>query len=125
MSVLVGVRTRSARLSKKELLVHGTSIPPAMLHASAADLSTYDDVLALLPGPDLMVRSRAAVAWQDQGPARVHLTNDGVSGGSHHSPLKAFTAPMTCRMPAKTSGTRNTGRKTKKPTPRVTIPRMT
>jgi hypothetical protein len=46
-SVLVGVRTRSARLSKKELLVHGTSIP-----ASAG--------AALPPGRDLAVRTRAA-----------------------------------------------------------------
>ncbi len=37
----------SARLRKKEVLVHRASIQ------------------ALLPGPDLSVRTRAAVAWQD------------------------------------------------------------
>jgi hypothetical protein len=31
-----------------------------------ADLSRYDHVLALQPGTDLAVRSRAALAWQDE-----------------------------------------------------------
>ena len=86
MSVSVGGRTRSARLGKKELLVHGTSI----LVAVPSDLSRYGVVLALarhelsvdhvgelpagaaepvealLPGPDLADPARAAFAWQDE-----------------------------------------------------------
>ena len=65
MSVLVGVRTRSARLSKKELLVHGTSI----LATATAGLSRWD------------------AGRPCSGRAGSHLTNAGVSGGFHHSPL--------------------------------------
>ena len=34
-------------------------------------------------------------------------TQRGVSGGSHHSPLWALTAPMTCRTKAQTSARAN------------------
>ncbi len=52
-----------------------------------------EQVEALLPGPDLAVRTRAAFAWQDEvlrrlrTADRAHFTNAGVSGGFHHSPL--------------------------------------
>ena len=64
----LGVRTRSARLSKKELLLHGDIILAPM----AADLSRYDDCLR--PAE----RAEAVLG---------HLTNCGVIGGFHHSPL--------------------------------------
>ena len=74
MSVPVGGRTRSARLRKKEVLVHGSSILAPM----AADLSRYDDWLRFL------------TALPDRVPALqvVVVNGSAVTGGwDEHSDL--------------------------------------
>jgi predicted nucleotidyltransferase len=92
VSVLVGVRTRSARLSKEELLVHGTSILASM----STDLSRYDDVLALLaalphevPALEVVVVNGSAVTggWDEHSDLDVEAWCSGDASAAYDAVL--------------------------------------
>ena len=136
MSVLVGGRTRSARLRKKELLLHGPSILPcSILLCMAADLSRYDDVLDLLrdlprrvPALQVVVVNGSAVTggWDEHSDLDVEAWCSGDAATTYAAVLALLRDELpvdTCgSCPTRRGPTGASASCTSSPTPRDLSP---